>query len=71
MVLYPLRINIHLFILTLVCHGYLNPFAKFCLWALMIAVDVSVAICQLPNRHFFNLEKGLVDNIEETTHWQI
>ena len=26
----------------------LNPFEKFCLWDLMIAINVSVAICQLP-----------------------
>ena len=30
----------------------LNPFLKFCLWALIIEINVSVAICQLPIREF-------------------
>ena len=37
---------------------YLNPFEKFCLWALMIAINASVANCQFIN--FANLEKGLI-----------
>ena len=31
---------------------FLHPFEKYCLWALMIAINVSVAICQLPIRQF-------------------
>ena len=30
----------------------LTPFEKFCLWALIIAINVSVAICQLAIRQF-------------------
>ena len=35
----------------------LNPFEKICPWALMIAVNVSVAICQLPICQFCSLGK--------------
>ena len=35
----------------------LNPFEKFCLWALMIAINVSVAICQLSIRQFCSFGK--------------
>ena len=38
----------------------LQPFEKFCLWTLMIAIIVSAAICQLPIYQFGNLEKGLL-----------
>ena len=30
---------------------FLNSCRKFCLWALMIEINVSVVICQLPIRH--------------------
>ena len=43
----------------------LNPFEKFCLWALMIAINVSVAICQFVN--FVHLEKCLVGQCSNAT----
>ena len=36
----------------------LHTFEKFCLWALMIAIYVSTAICQFVN--FVHLEKSLL-----------
>ena len=38
----------------------LNPFVEFCLWALMIEINVSFAVCQFVN--FVHLEKGLIGN---------
>ena len=38
----------------------LHPFEKFCLWASMSAVNVSVAICQLPVRQFCSFGKSLI-----------
>ena len=35
----------------------LNPYGKVCLWALMIAIDVSAAICQLPIRKLYSFGK--------------
>ena len=50
----------------------LNPFEKFCLWALMIAINVSVAIWQLPIRvNFVNLEKGLIETDDTLHRWSI
>ena len=37
----------------------LHPFGKFCLWAFMIAIDVSVVIWQFVN--FVHLEKRLLN----------
>ena len=34
---------------------------KFCVWALIIAITVSVAVCQLPTREFQSLEKMFVE----------
>ena len=34
-----------------------TPCGKFCLWALVIAIDVSIAICQSATREFSAFEK--------------
>ena len=34
-----------------------NPHEKFCVWALMIAINASAAICQFPIRQFSELGK--------------
>ena len=36
----------------------LHPLETFCLWTLVVAINVSVAICQFVN--FVHLEKGLL-----------
>ena len=36
----------------------LHPLENFCHWALMIAINVSVAICQLPISQFCSFGKG-------------
>ena len=41
----------------------LNRCRKFCLWALMIAINVSVVICQLPIYQFSALEKRTITRI--------
>ena len=42
-----------------------KPQEKFSPWASVIAINVSVAICQLPIRpFFFNLEKHSLDIIK-------
>ena len=38
----------------------LHQFKKFCLWTLMITINVSVAICQLPIRQFRSIGKRSV-----------
>ena len=39
----------------------LNPFVKFCLWFLIIVINVSVAICQLPICQFCSFGKRYID----------
>ena len=36
----------------------LNHCEKFCLWALIIVINMSVAICQLPTCQFSAFRKG-------------
>ena len=58
-----LRMNKHLFFFDfgmsqmLPVKQSLHPFKKFCLRVLMIAINVSVAICQLPIRQFCSFGK--------------
>ena len=53
-----LRTNKHLFIFNFgmsqifLVKQSLHPFEKFCIWALISAINVSVAACQLPIRQF-------------------
>ena len=51
----------------------LNPCGTFCLWALMIAINMSIAICQFTN--FRHLEKKAIQHFsklaEFTDHYQI
>ena len=61
-----LKYKIFMYFLVLVFHRYSlweilkNTFGSFCLWALMIAVDASVAMCQLPIRQIYSHWKSLI-----------